>query len=75
MDQVTTVRGVLHEIGAGGLPELLVLDKADIAPAEWTRRLRQAHPDAVVVSALTGDGIDELRTAVRRRLPGKKRSG
>jgi GTP-binding protein HflX len=34
MGQVTTVRGVLHESGAAQLPELLALNKADIALRE-----------------------------------------
>ena len=33
--QITTVHGALHEIGAGHLPELLVLNKIDVASQEW----------------------------------------
>ncbi|MEU4621879.1 GTPase HflX [Actinoplanes sp. NPDC023801] len=66
--QITTVHGVLHEIGAGQLPELLVLNKADVAPPEWVTALRRAHPDAIVVSALTGEGIADLREALGTRL-------
>ncbi|GGP78229.1 GTPase HflX [Saccharothrix coeruleofusca] len=61
LDQITTVHGVLHEIDAGEVPELLVLNKTDIAPPEWVAALRRAHPEAVPVSALTGDGVEELR--------------
>jgi GTPase len=64
MAQVTTVRGVLYEIGARDRPELLALNKTDVAPPEWVAALRSAYPDAVPVSALTGAGIDDLRAAV-----------
>jgi GTP-binding protein HflX len=68
LSQVTTVHGVLHEIDAGQVPELLVLNKIDIAPPEWTAALRRAYPEAVAVSALSGEGIDELRDALAKRL-------
>ena len=66
--QITTVHGVLHEIGAGQLPELLVLNKVDVAPPDWVAALRRAYPDAVAVSALTGAGIPELRDALGARV-------
>jgi GTP-binding protein HflX len=50
------------EIGAGRVPELLVLNKADLAP-EAARSLLAAHEGSVAVSALTGEGIEVfLRT-------------
>jgi len=67
--QIDAVRGVLNEIGASGLPELLVLNKADLAPADALLALRSRHPRTVIVSARTGDGIDELRAAVEQELP------
>ena len=69
MAQVTTVRGVLYEIGARDHTELLALNKVDVAPPEWIAALRAAYPAAVTVSALTGEGIDDLRTAIGRSLP------
>ncbi|CCH86070.1 putative GTP-binding transporter [Modestobacter italicus] len=69
MDQVTTVRGVLYEIGARDHTELLALNKVDVAPPEWLAALRSAYPDAVAVSALTGEGIEDLRAAIDRALP------
>jgi len=70
MAQVTTVRGVLYEIGARDVPELLVLNKIDVAPPDWLPGLRAAYPDAVAVSALTGEGIEDLRRAIEQRLDG-----
>jgi GTP-binding protein HflX len=75
LSQITTVHGVLHEIGAGQVPELLVLNKTDVAPPEWLTALRRAYPDAVAVSALTGDGIEELRAALAARLRELARAG
>jgi GTP-binding protein HflX len=68
LGQITTVRGVLHEIGAAHLPELLALNKTDVAPADWLGSLRRAHPEAVPVSARTGDGVDDLRQGISRAL-------
>src|SRR4051812_26612565 len=63
IDQVTTVRGVLYEIGARAQPELLALNKTDlVGPAELAA-LRACYPDAVPVSARTGAGIPDLRAA------------
>jgi GTP-binding protein HflX len=72
MEQVTTVRGVLHEIGATHRPELLALNKIDAAPPEWVKALQQAYPDAVRVSARTGEGLDRLRQEISRRLDGTR---
>ena len=53
--QIDAVRSVLDEIDAAGVPELLVFNKADRAPGA-AARMANAYPEAVVVSALTGDG-------------------
>src|SRR5262249_34869020 len=54
----------LEEIGAGDKPRLLVLNKADLLGEEERLEALQRHPDGVLVSALAGEGLDELRTAV-----------
>jgi GTPase len=64
---VDAVRSVLGEIGAAEVPELLVLNKVDLAPesaARWVER----WPEAVVVSAQTGAGMDRLLQAIGDRL-------
>jgi len=65
--QVDAVRTVLDEIDAAGVPELLVVNKADRAPRA-AARMANAHEGAVVVSALTGDGIEQLLRAMGDRL-------
>jgi GTPase len=55
---------VLEEIGAGGRPRLLVLNKSDLLGEEERREALLRHPDAVLVSALSGDGLDGLRERI-----------
>ena len=62
---------MLAEIGADGVPELLVVNKADRRPGARPARARHllaAHPGSVMVSARTGEGIDELLAAMGDRL-------
>jgi GTP-binding protein HflX len=66
--QVEAVRQVLREIGAGGMDELLVVNKTDIAPAEAVARLLELNPKAVAISAATGDGLDGLSQAIVDRI-------
>ncbi len=54
------VEDVLLEIGADALPEILVLAKADRIDDERRAELQRRHPGAVLVSAVTGEGIDGL---------------
>jgi GTP-binding protein HflX len=54
------VHDVLHEIGADQVPQLLVLSKADLIDAERRFELARRHPEAVLVSAHTGEGLDAL---------------
>jgi GTPase len=54
------VDDVLEEIAAGSGPRLLVLNKADAIDDERRRELAFRHSDAVLVSALTGEGLDIL---------------
>ena len=55
---------VLEEIGAGGKPRLLVLNKADLLDEDDRREVGLAHPEAVLVSAATGEGLDTLRERI-----------
>ncbi len=64
--QVDAVGSVLEEIGAGGVPELLVVNKADRSPA--AARLAAETEGAVCVSARTGEGVDGLLRTVADRL-------
>jgi GTPase len=57
---------VLEEIGAGRKPRLLVLNKADLLDSEQREEVRLHHPDGVLVSALSGTGLDDLRDRIER---------
>jgi GTP-binding protein HflX len=67
--QVRAVREVLMEVGADRLPELLVVNKVDAADSETLLRLKREWPDALFVSAHSGQGMDELRSTIEQRLP------
>ena len=66
-EQIDAVRQVLGEIGAAAVPELLVFNKCDVAPAR-AARLAGIHPGSVAISARTGEGVDALLRAVGDRL-------
>ena len=67
--QVAAVRTVLSEIGASGVAEQLVINKIDAASDDVLLALRGRFPDAIAVSARTGEGIAELLARIEERLP------
>jgi GTP-binding protein HflX len=67
--QLAAVRAVLAEVGATGVPELVVVNKADAAAPDVVDRLLRREKHAVAVSAWTGAGIDELVDRVAQALP------
>lgn len=75
--QIKTVYEVLGEIGIEANNVLLVLNKVDKALAEERTTLdilRHEHPEAVSVSAVTGEGLDALTATVTERLGGYVRA-
>ncbi len=66
--QIAAVREVLLEIGASGVPELIVFNKTDLASATSLRRLANLYPEAVFISALEGAGVDRLLEALAERV-------
>jgi GTPase len=65
--QIEAVRTVLAEIGAADIAEVLVFNKADRAP-DVAAELAARYPGAVVISAATGQGIEDLLDAIAHRL-------
>jgi GTPase len=62
--QLEEVRAVLADIGADELPQLLVINKIDAVDALAVRRLGNRFPDAVLISARTGENLDELKRRI-----------
>jgi len=71
--QIAAVRDVLRDVGGGDVPELIVINKADIADEMSIARLRRQEPHSVVVSARTGAGIEDLLQAIEDTLPRDER--
>lgn len=68
-EQISAVREVLADVGAKDLPELIVLNKADAADPLVLSRVRRREPNSIVVSARTGEGIQDLLAKVEGLLP------
>ncbi|HEY4996454.1 MAG TPA: GTPase HflX [Solirubrobacteraceae bacterium] len=62
------VEQTLEEIGAGEQPRVLVLNKIDLLEHEAREELRLRHPDAVLVSGVSGEGLEELGERIEREL-------
>ena len=67
--QLSAVRAVLADIEAASVPELVVINKADVADPLVLARLRQREPHSVVISARTGEGIEDVLAAIEKELP------
>ncbi len=67
--QINAVREVLNEIGAHDVPEMIVINKADVADIHDLTALSRNEPGSLIVSAKTGVGIAELIAAIEERLP------
>jgi GTPase len=66
-DMIGAVDSVLVEIGAAELPIELVLNKIDEVDPLRRRRLANRFPGSLEISALTGEGLDELRARIAER--------
>ena len=67
--QIAAVREVLGEIGAAAIPEVLALNKWDVVHEHAAARLVRRFPDAVPVSARSGEGLDVLLDRLEAALP------
>jgi GTP-binding protein HflX len=61
---IAAVDDVLEEIGVGDQPRILVLNKADLLDDDRRRELAFRHPEAALVSAISGEGLDELQERI-----------
>ncbi|WP_294179267.1 GTPase HflX [uncultured Schumannella sp.] len=67
--QLATVRDVIGDVGARDLPEIVAFNKADLVDENERILLRGLEPDAVFVSARTGEGVEALRERIAELLP------
>jgi len=69
LGQIAAVRGVIKDIGGEKIPEIIAINKADIADAETMALVLRQEPDAYPISVHTGSGIAELLRAIESSLP------
>jgi GTP-binding protein HflX len=69
--QLEEVRTVLAGIGADEIPQMLVINKIDAVDALARRRLRNRFADAVLISARTGENLDELKHRIAEFFAGR----
>ncbi len=67
--QISAVREVLNEIGAGDIPELIAINKSDIADPLDITSIQGSFPDSIVISAATGAGLEDLLNRIDGALP------
>ncbi|MCU1424168.1 MAG: hflX [Microbacteriaceae bacterium] len=68
--QLATVRDVIGEVGARDTPEIVVFNKVDLLADDDQRLvLRALEPNAIFVSARTGEGVAELQARIGELVP------
>jgi GTP-binding protein HflX len=67
--QLSAVRAVMADVGAHAVPEVVALNKSDLADPDVVDRLLRRERNAVAVSARTGAGVQDLLDRVVRDLP------
>jgi GTPase len=66
--RMAAVRRVLEDVGAAEVPVIDVYNKIDAIDPEERRRLQSADPAAMLISARTGQGVDELLQVIASRV-------
>ena len=72
MGQIAAVREVIRDTGGAKIPEIIAINKSDIADQEVIREIMRVEPDAYPISVHTGFGIEKLIAAIERSLPRPK---
>ena len=70
--QLQATNAVLAEMGCGDKDILLVFNKVDRAEPAWRDTLKTLYPDAVCISARTGEGVEKVVEPVRKRATGQR---
>lgn len=64
LEMMRAVDEVLEEIDAETVPRLLVFSKTDLIDDDRCQELRNRHPDALLVSAVSGSGLERLKLRI-----------
>lgn len=67
--QIKTVRDVVGEVEARDIPEIIVFNKCDLIDGDQQILLRGLEPNAVFVSAKTGEGVEALQQLIADTIP------
>ena len=70
--QIAAVREVIREIGGAKVPEIIALNKVDIADPEIVRNLQREESEVIPISVHSGFGIEELMRRIESALPRPK---
>jgi GTP-binding protein HflX len=68
-EQIRAVRQVIDEIGGGDIPEIIAINKVDIAAPEVVMELLRKEKNSYAFSVKTGFGIEGLLHAIEKSLP------
>ncbi|MFC8762998.1 GTPase HflX [Streptomyces sp. NPDC057193] len=68
-EQLAAVREVFRDVGAVNVPEIVVVNKADAADPLVLQRLLRMEKHSIVVSARSGQGMEELLALIDSELP------
>ena len=68
-EQIRAVRQVISEIGGGDIPEIIAINKVDIASPDVVMEILRKEPNSYAFSVRSGFGIDGLVHAIEKSLP------
>lgn len=68
-EQIRAVRQVIAEIGGGDIPEIIAINKVDIASPDVVMEILRKEPNSYAFSVRSGFGIDGLVHAIEKSLP------
>jgi GTP-binding protein HflX len=68
-EQIRAVRQVISEIGGGDIPEIIAINKVDIASPDVVMEILRREPNSYAFSVRSGFGIDGLVHAIEKSLP------
>ncbi len=68
-EQIRAVRAVIKDVGGGDIPEIIAINKADVAAPEVLMRILREESNSFAFSARTGFGLETLTKAIETSLP------